>query len=152
VLGQVLRSVYWLGYWLDCLSSKSRHGHNIFFFSRTSRPALGPNQLPVRLHGADRDSSVYFYLYLCGLCESYKTLSISPNSITWLVCINIYCVYCAVQTEYLNTFRYHRTVRWLRQLVACLWLWGHGFYARSICVGFAVRKVALVEEAVSKPA
>lgn len=41
---------------------------------------------------------------------------------------------------------------WLRQLVADLCLWGFGFHARSIHVEFAVQKVALVEEAVSKPA
>jgi len=71
-------------------------GAKYFFFSRTSRLTLGPNHLPVCLHGVDRDYSVYFYLYLCGLCESYKTAVISSNSISWLVFINIYCVYCAL--------------------------------------------------------
>jgi hypothetical protein len=33
-----------------------------FSFSKTSRPALGPNQLPACLHGVDRDNCAYCYL------------------------------------------------------------------------------------------
>jgi len=35
-----------------------------FFFSRISRPALGPNQLPVFLHGVDRDNSIFTCIYV----------------------------------------------------------------------------------------